>query len=170
MLAFSLKLWFSSKKNEIRPILIYFRIQHIKRKIQSLMKRSPYRRAKRRVNVKKGFYYHFSIYAIIISFLAFINMWDWSGEIWFVFPMAGWGMAIAIHYVAVFGIPGSRVLTKEWEEREMEKEIRKFEYLDQKERESKGIPEEYERLELEEELELKDFKKLRKDWDESDFV
>ncbi len=135
------------------------------------MSTSPYRKARRRVRAKKGFYYHFAVYFCIISFLAFVNVADFDGEVWFVYPMMAWGIAIAMHYVGVFGIPGSKkLLSKEWEEREMERELRKFEYLEQKKYESEIVPPPYDQNEVNEELELKDFKKLRNEWEDTDFV
>ncbi len=46
---------------------------------------------------KRGFKAHLATYIIINSFLAFINLWTSPGIIWFVWPLAGWGVGVAFH-------------------------------------------------------------------------
>jgi hypothetical protein len=53
-------------------------------------------------------------------------MFTSPNTLWFVYPVLSWGVGLAIHYVTVFGIPGTRVLTDDWEEEELDKEIRKL--------------------------------------------
>ena len=120
-----------------------------------------YRKAKKRVKAKKDFYWHFAVYLVIGAFFFAMNMFTFKG-FWFYYPMLCWGIAIAFHYLAVFGLPWG-TLSKEWEEKEIEREMN---------RRLKELPEEIdEPLELpEDELELRDFKKLRKEWDDKDFV
>lgn len=85
---------------------------------------SKYLRAKKRVDDLKGLYGNIISYCCVIPFLIFINYrtyWDFQ---WFWFPLAGWGMGIAIHAFTVLGY-GSN-----WEERKireiMDKEDRTF--------------------------------------------
>jgi len=118
-----------------------------------------YRHAKKKVKKKKGFFKHLSAYLAVGSFFFALNMITDPFDVWFVFPMLPWSVGIIIHYFSVFGFPGG-ALTDEWEEREIEREMRK---LDHK-------VEHPQPLEIEDELELKEFKKLRKEWDEGDFV
>lgn len=82
-----------------------------------------YRKAKKRVQAKKGFYSHFGIYAIMGIFFFTLNMLTSPATYWWYWPMLGWGIGIASHYIAVFGIPGLPFTSKEWEEKEIEKEL-----------------------------------------------
>ena len=118
-----------------------------------------YQRAKKIVRKKKAFYHHLAAYIPVIGFLMFINIITGDPEPWFLFPAAGWGIGLAIHYFNTFGFPFTKgVMSPEWEDREIEKEMEKLE----------GFPE---RPEPDEELELREFKKLRSEWsDDQEFV
>lgn len=119
-------------------------------------------KAKKKVKAKKGFYQHLMSYAIVNAFLFALNMITSSSYMWCVFPMLGWGMGLAFHYVEVFGIPGFDVLSKEWEEREMERELK---ILKDTKKNPEGKTRQAETKE--EPLELKE---LRKNYDDSEFV
>ncbi len=123
------------------------------------MTSDPYLQARKRVKAKKGFYTHLVVYLIVNAFLFVINMLTSPFHYWFVYPLLGWGVSIAIQYFAVFGIPGKGRLDEKWEAKEMEKELRRM-----------GKSNDDIEIEPEDELELKEFKKLRKDWEDSDFV
>ena len=78
---------------------------------------------------------------------------------WFVYPLLGWGVGLAFHYVEVFGIPGFDILSKEWEEKQLERELKQQDPTskfppNQASQSDKGL----------------DLKELRKNYDESDFV
>lgn len=113
------------------------------------------RKARKKVKLKKAFFYHLSIYFIVIAFLICINIFSSPNDIWFQYPALSWGLAILIHGLATFGVPG---INKAWEEKAIDKELRKIDPTD----EDVTMPED--------ELELKEFRKLRKEWDDSDFV
>jgi 2TM domain len=117
-------------------------------------------KAKKRVKAKKDFYQHLMSYAIVNLFLFAINIITSPSYLWFVFPMLGWGIGLAFHYVGVFGIPGFDILSKEWEEREVERELRRG-----NQRQNPIEPENPKTVEKE--LELKE---LRKNYDDSEFV
>ncbi|GAB4248608.1 MAG: hypothetical protein Kow0027_11070 [Saprospiraceae bacterium] len=119
--------------------------------------------AKKKVKAKKEFFKHLIAFSIVMPFLFFINLLTSPFHWWFLYPLLGWGMGLAFHYVEVFGIPGFNILTKEWEEDELNKELRKIK-----------TDRETERLELqppsklgEDDMELKE---LRKNYDESELV
>jgi len=121
-----------------------------------------YYKAKKKVKAKKGFYSHLGVYATMFVFFFIMNIVNFDGEIWFFYPMLPWGISIVIHYIAVFGLPGGK-MSSEWEEKEMEKEM-------ERQRRLRGVSH-AEPLDLpEDELELREFKKLRKEWDDKDFV
>ncbi|MFA5353901.1 MAG: 2TM domain-containing protein [Thermodesulfovibrionales bacterium] len=79
-----------------------------------------YDQARRHVLELKGFYRHLAMYLLINAFLIGINLVTAPEELWFYWPLLGWGIGIIAHAVSVFG--GSRFLGKDWEE----KKIREF--------------------------------------------
>ncbi|MCC6726020.1 MAG: 2TM domain-containing protein [Saprospiraceae bacterium] len=117
-------------------------------------------KAKKRVKDKKDFYQHLMSYAIVNTFLFVLNMITSPSYLWFVFPLLGWGVGLAFHYVGVFGIPGFDILSKEWEERELEKELRRG---TRNENPVKSNPS----VSKDKHLELKE---LQKNYDDSEFV
>ena len=115
-----------------------------------------YQEAKKRVKRKKGFYQHLAVYLVINTLFFCIVLFNGGGFNW-LYPASFWGIGLAIHYFGVFGLPGSeRVGGTDWETKELRKELEKmggsFEDLP------------------EEELELKELKRQKKGWDDSDLV
>ncbi len=80
-------------------------------------------KARRAVKARKGFYKHLMSFVFVNLFLISLNLLT-SSHLWFVFPLLGWGLGLAFHYVEVFGIPGFSILSREWEQQELEKELR----------------------------------------------
>ncbi len=119
-------------------------------------------KAKKRVKAKKSFYQHLMSYSIVNLFLIALNLIISPWDIWFVFPLLGWGVGLAFHYVDVFGIPGFDILSKEWEDRELERELREA----NQERQPKNLPDTPSN-QKDKDLELKE---LRKNYDDSEFV
>ena len=59
--------------------------------------------ARAKLEVKKlGFRIHRSVYMCVIPMLAIINIVTVPDFLWFMFPMAGWGIGLSMHYL--FGI------------------------------------------------------------------
>jgi len=108
--------------------------------------------ARKRVRQKKEFYLHFMVYIPTMIFLAAISIFLTPDKWWwFLIPAAGWGLAIFIHYLTVFGIPGIGRLDKDWEAYQVEQEFRKLKYQKEMEEYMKSeFPEglDGERLEL----------------------
>jgi two-component system LytT family sensor kinase len=81
---------------------------------------SAYLKAHRRVKEIKEFYGNITSYIIVMPFLVFINYYTYWGFKWFLFPLFGWGLGVAIHWFTIFGYGAS------WEEKKireiMEKE------------------------------------------------
>lgn len=115
------------------------------------------KRAKKQVKKKKEFYQHLMSFVMVNIAILAINLLTTPDNFWFVFPFIGWGIAIMFHYTDVFGIPSFATLDKNWEERELELELRK----------NRGtvIP----KLPAEDKKGLK-LKELNKNYDESEFV
>ena len=131
-----------------------------------------YRKAKKRVKDKKEFYQHLTSFIGVNISLFVINVVMSPRDIWFIYPLLFWGLALVFHYLSVFGLPGTGKLSAEWEEQEIEMEVQKLRQADgyiaeEMSEENEEMPDEYV---PEERLELKEFRKLRKEWDESDFV
>lgn len=58
-------------------------------------------RAKRRVKQKMGFYIHLGVYVLVNLGLAAINLFG-DGKAWHLWPLAGWGLGLAIHGIVTF--------------------------------------------------------------------
>ena len=85
------------------------------------------KKARKRVRAIKGFYIHAFTYVLMGVFFFLMNMTTDPWDMWFFYPMIPWGVGLSFHYLAIFGIPGTRILTKEWEEREYERQLEKLE-------------------------------------------
>ena len=79
-----------------------------------------YQRAKERVEELRGFYVHLTVYVTVNLGLFLINMLASPGSLWFFWPLMGWGIAVALHALFVFG--SGRFLGADWEEKKI-KEI-----------------------------------------------
>jgi len=76
-----------------------------------------YQQAKERVTALRGFYVHLTVYVIINLGLFAINMLASPGSLWFFWPLMGWGIAIVLHALRVFGSGG--LSGTDWEERKI---------------------------------------------------
>ena len=133
------------------------------------MDQEHYKAARKRVKQKKEFYGHLSVYLAVGTFFMLINFMTYAEEpeIWFPYPLIGWGIGILIHYFSVFGLPGVGPLTKEWEERELQKELEKTRNKINRE----PIGEEFDTLDLEEpDLKLDRQKSVKQRYKDSDLV
>ncbi len=84
------------------------------------------RQARRKVRSKKWFFRHFSIYMVIGIFLFCMNVLDDGlAYPWFLYPVISWGTFVAIQYLWTFGLPFTNAGTREWEERELARELAK---------------------------------------------
>lgn len=79
---------------------------------------SKYQQAKRRVREIRGFYIHLAVYVLVNAFLFLLNISTSPDALWFFWPLLGWGIALAVHAVSVFGF--GRWLGPEWEEKKIE--------------------------------------------------
>jgi len=82
-----------------------------------------YRRAKKRVGQIKGFYIHATVFALVNALLVVINLRTSPGDLWFLWPMAGWGIGLVAHGMAVFGLGG--LWGPEWEQRKIKEMVEK---------------------------------------------
>ncbi len=59
-------------------------------------------RAQLRARAKYGFYKHLAVFFVINLMLFLINIITGPGYFWSIWPLMGWGVAIAIHALRVF--------------------------------------------------------------------
>ncbi len=61
-------------------------------------------RSRERVSELRGYYNHVASFVAVNLFLFVVNMMDYqnAGDIWFVYPMFGWGIGLIIHTYKVF--------------------------------------------------------------------
>jgi hypothetical protein len=74
-----------------------------------------YEEAKQRVSEIKGFYQHLAVYVVINAGLVAINLLTSPRYLWFVWPLLGWGIGVALHALTTFG----GLWGKAWEERKI---------------------------------------------------
>jgi len=80
-----------------------------------------YKDAKKRVDDKKSFFMHVMIYLLVNAGLFALDVAQ-GGDWWFYWAAIGWGIGLVIH-AAVFLLESS-ILSKDWEQREIEKAIK----------------------------------------------
>ena len=78
-----------------------------------------YTRARGRAEAKYGFYTHAAVYAAVITLLIVINLLASPGTLWFVWPLVGWGLALALHGMGVFVLGGRTATIDQMTEREL---------------------------------------------------
>jgi len=81
-----------------------------------------YKKAKKRVEVKIGFFIHLLVYLLVNTMLIAINLSTSSDHIWTAGPLLGWGIGLFFHGVGVFLFSG---LTQV-KEKMIQKELSKF--------------------------------------------
>lgn len=95
------------------PILIEKNTQTMTTYTPQPTENIAYERAVKRVKELKGFYGNLISYCIVIPFLVIINLITSPKEIWFYWPMLGWGIGVVAHAMNTFAIG------KNWEEKKI---------------------------------------------------
>lgn len=80
-------------------------------------KSNSYYRARKRVEEVKGFYGNLTAYVIVNCGLLLINLISSPNQLWFYWPMIGWGIGVAFHAMKVFYY--MPFLGSDWEERKI---------------------------------------------------
>jgi len=75
-----------------------------------------------RVKKISQFYQHLVVYVLVNAGLVAINLTSNADDIWFVYPLFGWGIGLAAHGLTVFLAEG---LTKSWEEKKIRELLEK---------------------------------------------
>jgi len=86
-----------------------------------------YAQARKQVRAMKGFYIHALVYVLVNAVLVAINLAsarDESRTVWWsLWPLFGWGIGLAAHGIAVFGLGG--LFGPDWEERKTQEIVRR---------------------------------------------
>jgi len=82
-----------------------------------------YRQAKKRIAEIKGFYAHLLAY-VAVNILLFVIDLLTAGDLWFYWALLGWGIAIVIHAMVVFGL--GNFFGPEWEKKKIQEEMDKL--------------------------------------------
>ena len=61
-----------------------------------------YAKARQRAEAKYRFFVHAGVYAAVMTILVVVNLVTSPQDRWFVWPLIGWGFAVALHWVRVF--------------------------------------------------------------------
>ncbi|WP_312752652.1 2TM domain-containing protein [Epilithonimonas hominis] len=95
------------------PILTEIKSQTMTTYTSETTENIAYERAVKRVKELKGFYGNLISYCIVIPFLVIINLLTSPGQLWFYWPMLGWGIGLLAHGMNVFAIG------RNWEEKKI---------------------------------------------------
>ncbi len=76
-----------------------------------------YKRARARVQELRFFYTHVAVYVCVNIFLLLINLLTDPWNLWFYWPLLGWGIGLAVHAFFVFGFGGT--MGRKWEEQKI---------------------------------------------------
>lgn len=122
------------------------------------------KKARQKVEEKKGFYFIAMIF-LMTSIILFVLSLVLGPDVafWLRFPILVMGLLAAVFYFYIFGFPFSNVLSDEWEEEELEKEMFK---LYRRKKQMLPPPEE---LSEEDKLELKELERLKQKWESDDY-
>jgi len=78
-----------------------------------------YERARGRAQAKYGFFVHAVVYVAIMVLLVVINMLTSPATLWFIWPLIGWGLAVALHGARVFLLADRNTILDALTEREL---------------------------------------------------
>ena len=90
---------------------------------QQLTEEEIYKQARKRVEEKKSFYIHLTVYVLIN--IGMILMWAFvtgGGYPWFAWMTGGWGIGLVSHFLGVFVFNK----TSGWEKRQMDAEVERI--------------------------------------------
>lgn len=86
-------------------------------------KEQKYKLARKKVEAKIGFYIHAGIFVAVNALLVVINLTTSKEELWFLYPLVGWGIGLLLHaFLVYYGSP-----TTDWKKSMIEKEMDRLE-------------------------------------------
>lgn len=90
-----------------------------------------YQKARKKVKEIKGFYIHLLCYLLVVFLLVYLNLNYSPKQLWFIYPLVGWGVGLLGHAAGVFG--ADMLFSRNWEERKLK------EYMKEENRKSKNL-------------------------------
>lgn len=87
-------------------------------------KKHKYKIAQKRVEAKIGFFIHAAVYLGVNALLITLNLTSSAKEIWFIYPLVGWGLGLLLHFVLVYW---QTPTTGDWQKRMIKKELERLE-------------------------------------------
>lgn len=67
-----------------------------------------YKKAKKTVEAKMGFYIHLAVYVGVNVLLIVINLATSPQYLWFKWPLLGWGIGLFFHGMSIFVFSGRK--------------------------------------------------------------
>lgn len=84
-----------------------------------MLQSEDYGRARARAEAKYGFFVHVAVFTCVMLLLATINLLALGEALWFVWPLIGWGFAVALHGTRVFLLADRSQILDTMTEREL---------------------------------------------------
>lgn len=94
------------------------------RKETPMQPQTPLAQATRTVNARIGFGIHLTAYVLVNALLIAINLMTTPDRLWFQWPLAGWGIGLAFHGLAVLGMTQGRAMKAELIKKELRQQGR----------------------------------------------
>ena len=66
------------------------------------MEKDAYEKAKKRVEEKLGFFSHLAVYVVVNAILLIVNLTQSPRDLWFYWPLLGWGIGLFFHGMGTF--------------------------------------------------------------------
>ncbi len=89
----------------------------------STISEDKYLKASKRVEDLKGFYGNLTSYIIVNTGLLILNLITSPQHLWFIYPLLGWGIGVALHAMKVFNY--MPILNRDWEEKKIKELMEK---------------------------------------------
>lgn len=77
--------------------------------------------ARRRAGAKLGWYVHATVYVLVNAVLFASSFYGFRARSYNIYPMLGWGLGLALHFVSVFVLGGSSGMREQMVRRERER-------------------------------------------------
>lgn len=84
-----------------------------------MQQREDYEGARGRAKAKYGFFVHAVVYTAAMVLLVVINLLTSPETLWFVWPLIGWGIAVALHGARAFLLADENTIVDALTEREL---------------------------------------------------
>ena len=84
-----------------------------------MSRNDQYAVARRRAEAKYRFFVHAAVFAAVMVLLVIINLVTSPGDIWFIWPLIGWGFAVVLHGLRVFVLADRNDILDALTEREL---------------------------------------------------